>query len=82
MRRSAAVVVVMVVVDVSFVPMPVSVTDPNADRADADLDVVRNDHRLVAGVRRTGECRHHQKRYNKNGKHNVLHGALSLVGDS
>jgi len=62
MRRLAAVVMVMVVADASFVPMPVSVTDPNADAVDADLDIVRNDHRLVAGARRTGECRHHQKR--------------------
>ena len=67
---------VMVVVNAYFVAMPVSVTDPNADAADPDLDVVRDDHRLVAGARRTGECRHRQKRNKKNSKHNVLHGTL------
>ena len=65
---------VMVVVNAYFVVMPVSVTDPNADAT--DLDVVRDDYRLVAGARRTGECRHCQKRNEKNSKRNVLHGTL------
>jgi len=76
MRRSVPVVMVTVVMDPHFVVMPVSVTDAYADAADPDLDIVRDDHRLVAGVRRTGECRHHQKRSKKNGKYNGFHDTL------
>jgi hypothetical protein len=76
MGRSAAVVMMTVVTDVCFVPMTMSVTDA----AGAVLEVFRNDHWLAAGVRSTGECRHHQKRNNKNGKYNVLHDTLFGCG--
>jgi hypothetical protein len=61
--------------------MPVSVTDANSDAADPDFDVFRDDHWFVAGVRRTGKCRHGQKRNNEKRKQSILHGTLSLVGD-
>ena len=55
-----AVAVVMVVLSVEHdrvVPMPVSVTDPNSDAADPDVDAFRDDHWFVADVQRTGKCR-------------------------
>lgn len=86
MRRLTAIVVVMVVVvrsDNNVIPMPVPVTDVNSDGADSDFDVFRDDHWFVAGVRRTGKCRHGQKRNNEQGKQSILHDtALSSVGDS
>jgi hypothetical protein len=70
----AMVIVVLSVEHDSAVMMPVSVADANSDAA--DIDAFRDDHRLVAGVRRTGECRHCQKRNNKKGKHSILHSTL------
>ena len=76
MRRLTAIVVVMVVVvrsDNNVIPMPVPVTDVNSDGADSDFDVFRDDHWFVAGVRRSGKCRHGQKRNNEKGKQSILH---------
>jgi hypothetical protein len=68
----AAIVMVMAVsrghVDVTMVPMPVSLADANADVADLNSDLFRYDHWLVAGAQSAGECRHGQKWNNKNGK--------------
>jgi len=41
-----------------MVPMPVSLTDANADVADLNSDDFRDDHWFVAGAQRTGKCRH------------------------
>jgi len=58
----AAIVMEMAVsrgqVEVTMVPMPVSLTDANADVADLNSDVFRDDHWFVAGAQRAGKCRH------------------------
>jgi hypothetical protein len=83
MRWSAAVAIaiatVIAVVSIehdSVVPMPVSITDPNSNAADPDLDALRDDHWFGAGIQRTGKCRHRQKRNKKKGKYSILHGTL------
>jgi hypothetical protein len=57
-----AIVMVMAVsrgqVEVTMVPMPVSLADANADVADLNSDVFRDDYWFVAGGRRAGKCRH------------------------
>jgi hypothetical protein len=64
-------VIVMVVamsrghVEVTMVARPVSLADANADVADINSDVFRDDHWFVASAQRAGECRHRQKRNNK-----------------
>jgi len=76
MRRSAAIFVFVVMVvhaDDSVIPMPVPVTDVNSDGADSDFDVFRDDHWFVAGVRRTGKCRHRQERNGEKRKQSILH---------
>jgi hypothetical protein len=40
----------------TMIPMPVSLA--NADVADLNSDVFRDDHWFVAGAQRAGECRH------------------------
>jgi hypothetical protein len=56
----AAIVMVMAVslghVEVTMVPMPVS--HANADVADLNTDIFRDDHWFVAGSQRAGKCRH------------------------
>jgi hypothetical protein len=42
----------------SMVPMSVSLTDPNSDASDPDVDVFRDDNWLVANVQRAGKRRH------------------------
>jgi len=58
----AAIVMMMAVsrgqVEVTMVPMPVSLTDANADVADLNSDVFRNDYWFVAGAQRAGKCGH------------------------
>ena len=88
-HRSAAVVVsiliVMVVVLAAVVSMPVSLTAVNPDATDSDMDVFRDDDRVIAGVHRTGKGRHRQERNetkNKHGIFGILHGTLSSVGDT
>ena len=56
-----------------MVPMPMPVADVNSHRADSDFDVFRYDYWFVAGVRRSGKCRHGQKRNNEQGKQSILH---------
>ncbi|MGB6543640.1 MAG: hypothetical protein WBF03_22550 [Xanthobacteraceae bacterium] len=57
-----AIVVVMAVsrghVEVTMVPMPVSLADANADVADLNSDVFGDDHWFVAGTQIAGKCRH------------------------
>jgi hypothetical protein len=86
-RRSAAVVVsiLMLVVLAPVVSMPVSLTAVNPDATDSDMDVFRDDDRVIAGVHRTGKGRHRQERNetkNKHGIFGILHGTLSSVGDT
>jgi hypothetical protein len=79
-RRAAAILAVIVMaivmvmavsrghVEVTMVPMPVSLADANADVADLNSDVFRNDHWFVAGAQRAGKRRHRWKRNNKKGE--------------
>jgi hypothetical protein len=57
-----AIVMVMAVsrghVEVTMVPMAVSLADANADVADLNSYVFRDDHWFVAGAQRAGKCRH------------------------
>jgi hypothetical protein len=88
----AVVVVAIVMVAVSsighikastrMVLVPVSLTDSNSDAADSDIGAFRDDHWFVADVRRTGKCRHRQKRNKKKGKHSSLHDILLGLGRS
>jgi hypothetical protein len=68
-RRRAAVILAVIVmaivmvmavsrghVEVTMVPMPMSLA--NADVADLNSDVFRDDHWFVAGAQRAGKCRH------------------------
>jgi len=50
--------VTMVPIEVIMVPMPVSHANANADVADLNSDVFRDDHWFVAGAQRAGKCRH------------------------
>jgi hypothetical protein len=43
-------------IEVTMVPMPVSLAD--ADATDPDFEVFRDDHRFVADGQRAGKCRH------------------------
>jgi hypothetical protein len=53
-------------VEVAMVPMPGSFADANV--ADLNSDVFRDDHWFVAGAQRAGKCRHRQERNNKKGE--------------
>jgi hypothetical protein len=57
-----AIVMVMAVsrvhVEVTMVPMAVSHANANANVADLNSDVFRDDHWFVAGAQRAGKCRH------------------------
>ena len=72
----AAIVTVIAVsssghIEVTMVPMTMSLTDANSDWTDSD--VFCDNRRLVAGVQSTGKCRHGQERNNKKGKQSILH---------
>jgi Flp pilus assembly protein TadB len=43
-------------IEVTMVPMPVSVTDANSHRTDSNYDVFRDDHRFVAGAQGASKC--------------------------
>jgi hypothetical protein len=73
MTRMQPLAVIVPVVVMVVVPMPVPVTDVNSDRTHSDFDVFSHDHRLIAGVRRTGKCRHGQERNSEQGKQSILH---------
>ena len=45
-----------------MVPISVSLTDPNPDASDPNIDVFRDDNWFVANVQRTGKCRCCQER--------------------
>jgi hypothetical protein len=93
MRWSAAVLIVIMIVMVvlavdhdAVVSMPVALTAANPDAIDSDMDVFRDDDRVIAaGVHRTGKCRHRQQRNetkNKHGIFDILHGTLFGRGRS
>jgi hypothetical protein len=63
-------------IEASMVPISVSLTDPNPDASDPNIDVFRDDNWFVADVQRTGKYRHRQKRNKKKGKHSSLHDVL------
>jgi hypothetical protein len=91
-HRSAAVVVSILIVMVvalvdhdAVVSMPVSVTAADPHATDSDMDVFRDDDRIIAGVHRTGEGRHRQEwneTKNKHGIFGILHGTLFGWGRS
>jgi hypothetical protein len=89
-HRSAAVVVSILIVMVvvladAVVSMPVSLTAADPHATDSDMDVFRDDDRIIAGVHRTGEGRHRQERNetkNKHGIFGILHGTLFGWGRS
>ena len=73
------VAVVMVVLSVEHdrvATVSVSVTDPNSDAANSDIDAFRDDHWFVADVQRTGKCRHRQQRNKKKGEQSILHDGI------
>jgi hypothetical protein len=80
------IVVVLAVDHDAVVPMPVSLAAANLDAADPDIDVFRDDDRVIAaGVHRTGKCRHRQERNETKNKHGILgilHGTLFGWGHS
>jgi hypothetical protein len=90
LRWSAVIVIVMVIVVASvehdrrcaMVPMPVSLTDTNSDATDSDIDAFRDDQWFVAGVQRTGKCRHRQERNKTKAKQSILHDTLFGWGRS
>jgi hypothetical protein len=67
-----AIVMVMAVsrghVEVTMVPMPVSLADAKADIADLNSDFFRYDHWFVAGAQRADKCRHREERNKKKGE--------------
>jgi hypothetical protein len=69
-------------IEASMVPMSMSLTDPNPDAPDPDIDVFRDDNWFVADVQRAGKCRHRQKRNEKKGEYNILHDILLQSGRS
>jgi hypothetical protein len=96
LRRLAAVAVLIAIVIVIVVgaiavdhdvvvAMPVSIAAVNSDAANPDIDVFRDDHRVIAGVHRTGKCRHCQEWNKTKSKHSILgilHGTLFGWGRS
>ena len=81
MTRMQPLAVIVPVVMMVMVPMAVPVTDVNSDGTHSDFDVFCHDHRLIAGVRRTGKYRHGQERNSEQGKQSIPHDTtLSLVG--
>ena len=62
-------------IEVTTVPMTMSITDIDADAADPDFDIFGDEHRFVA-VQGTGKCRHGKEWNNKKRKQNILHDIL------
>jgi hypothetical protein len=49
-------------IEATMVPISVSLTDPNTDASDPNIDVFRDDNWFVANVQRTSKCRCCQER--------------------
>jgi hypothetical protein len=45
-------------IEVTMIPVTVSVANADANAVDPDYDVFRDDHRFVAAGQRAGKCRH------------------------
>jgi hypothetical protein len=69
-------------IEASMVPISVSLTDPNPDASNPNIDVFRDDNWFVADIQRTGKCRYRQKRNKKKGEHSILHDILLGLGRS
>jgi hypothetical protein len=52
-------------IEVTMVPMPVSLADPNSDAADPDIGAFGDDYWFVATGQRTGKRWHRQERTRK-----------------
>jgi hypothetical protein len=63
-------------IEARVVPMSVSLTYPNPDTSDPDVDVFRDDNGFVANVQRTSKRRRCQERNKKKSKHSILHDIL------
>ena len=63
-------------IEAGMVPISVSLTDPNPDASDPNIDVFRDDNWFVADVQRTSKRRHCQERNKKKSKHSILHDIL------
>src|ERR1700730_6043863 len=67
-------------IEARVVPMSVSLTNPNPDSSDPDVDVFRDDNAFVGNVQRTSKRRHCQERNKNKSKHSILHDILLGVG--
>jgi bacterioferritin len=67
-------------IEAGMVPISVSLTDPNPDASDPNIDVFRDDNWFVADVQRTSKRRHCQERNKKKSKHSILHDILLEFG--
>ena len=67
-------------IEAGMVPISVSLTDPNPDAPDPNIDVFRDDNWFVADVQRTSKRRHCQERNKKKSKHSILHDILLGLG--
>ena len=63
-------------IEAGMVPISVSLTDPNSDASDPNIDVFRDDNWFVADVQRTSKRRRCQERNKKKSKHSILHDIL------
>lgn len=63
-------------IEARVVPMSVSLTNPNPDSSDPDVDVFRDDNGFVANVQRTSKRRRCQERNKNKSKHSILHDIL------
>jgi hypothetical protein len=45
-------------IEASMVPMSMSLTDPNPDASDPEINVFRDNNWFVADFQRAGKCRH------------------------
>jgi hypothetical protein len=67
-------------IEAGMVPISVSLTDPNPDASDPNINVFRDDNWFVADVQRTSKRRHCQERNKNKSKHSILHDILLGVG--
>jgi hypothetical protein len=67
-------------IEAGMVPISVSLTDPNPDASDPNIDVFRDDNWFVADVQKTSKRRHCQERNKKKSKHSILHDILLGFG--
>jgi hypothetical protein len=67
-------------IEAGMIPISVSLTHPNSDASDPNIDVFRDDNWFVANVQRTSKRRHRQERNKKKSKHSILHDILLGFG--